>query len=130
MISSHYENLSFHDASIENIERGEGFISLKIKGVFISKEHPDSKGIDWFVEEGILKLSEVTSERATFWDDDKEAKQHPEPEFPLDEIMNSSFNGEVFSFDGFLKTEPWYEWFVSCRSFELISLSKRPWRNS
>jgi len=44
--------------------------------------------------------------------------------------MHSSFNGEVFSFDGFLKREPWYEWFIYGIGFELKVLKKSQWKNS
>jgi hypothetical protein len=130
MISNHYEKLSFHDAFIKSIERSEGVVNIVVEGAFLSEEHPSSGGENWFIEEGILKLTGVEKESAAFWNDEKEAQPHPEPEFPLDEIMNSSFNGEVFSFDGFLKTEPWYEWSVYGSGFEFIVLKKSPWKNS
>ena len=118
-ITSEFNKLSFHDASVEGIERQSGSISLQIKGAFISKEHPASRGQDWKVNEAKLTILGVTEERATFWDDDKAAKEHPEPEFPLDEIMNASFIEGVFSFDGFKETVPWYEWFITANSFVL-----------
>lgn len=68
----------------------------------------------------------MTEERATYWDDDKAARAHPEPEFPLDEIMHAHFVDGVFSFDGFKETLPWYEWFITANSFvlEVKSVSK------
>lgn len=114
-----FNKLGFHDAFIESIERQSGSIILDIKGAFISKEHPSSDGYDWTVEEAKLEILGVTEERATFWDDDKAAKEHPEPEFPLDEIMHSHFIEGVFLFDGFKQTAPWYEWFIAANSFAL-----------
>lgn len=118
-ITTDFDKLGFHDASIENIERQSGSIILVINGSFISKEHPKSEGHDWRVEEATLEILGVTKERATFWDDDKAAKEHPEPDFPLDEIMHAHFVEGVFSFDGFKQTVPWYEWFITANSFVL-----------
>lgn len=118
-ISTEFDKLGFHDASIENIDRESGSIILEIKGAFISKYHPDSNGFDWTVENARLEILGVTEERATFWDDDKAAKEHPAPEFPLDEIMNANFAEGAFSFDGFKETIPWYEWFITASSFIL-----------
>ncbi|WP_188150496.1 hypothetical protein [Teredinibacter waterburyi] len=125
-LSTDFDKLGFHDASIEKIERQSGSVILEIKGVFISKEHPGSDGQDWKVEEAILEILGVTEERATHWEDDKAAKEHPEPEFPLDEIMHAHFVDGVFSFDGFKQTVPWCEWFITANSFilEVKSASK------
>lgn len=116
-LANDFDKLGFHDASIENFERRADSIVLEIKGAFISKEHPSSQGQDWRVEDAQLEIIGVTQEKAMFWDDDKSAKEHPEPEFPLDEIMHAHFIDGVFSFDGFKQTVPWYEWFITANSF-------------
>ena len=95
-LTTDFDKLGFHDASIENIERQSGSITIEVKGAFISKEHPCSDGQDWTVEKAKLVILGVTEERAAFWDDDKAAKEHPEPEFPLDEIMHAHFLEGVF----------------------------------
>lgn len=77
VISNHFDKLSFHDAAIKRIERGEGVVSLFVEGAFISEDHPRAEGMNWFVEEGILKLVGVQNENAAFWDDEKYAKPHP-----------------------------------------------------
>ena len=118
-IASHFDKLGFHDASIVSIERHESSITLVIKGVRIYKEHPDSNGNDIKLENAKLTILGVTEESATFWDNDKAAKVHPEPEFPLDEIMHAHFIKGVFSFDGFKQREPWCEWFITAKSFVL-----------
>jgi len=125
-LTTDFEKIGFHDASIENIEREGNSILLELKGAYISKEHPKSGDQDWSVEEAQLRILGVTGERATFWDDDKSAKEHPEPEYPLDEIMNANFKNGVFSFDGFKDTESWYEWFITANtfSFEVKKASK------
>ena len=43
-LTTDFDKLGFHDASIENIERQSGSIILVINGAFISKEHPKSEG--------------------------------------------------------------------------------------
>ncbi|GAA6186882.1 hypothetical protein Q4567_18730 [Aliiglaciecola sp. 2_MG-2023] len=125
-LTTDFDKLGFHDASIEKIERQSESVILDIKGAFISKEHPGSGGQDWKVEEATLEILGVAEERATYWDDDKAAKDHPEPKFPLDEIMHAYFMDGVFLFEGFKQTEPWYEWFITANSFilEVKSASK------
>lgn len=118
-LSTDFDKIGFHDASIEKVERQPGSIVLELKGGFISREHQNSKGHDWNVEEARLEIRGVTEEKAIFWDDDKIAKDHPDPDLPLDEIMNANFKEGVFLFDGFKKTEPWYEWMISASSFIL-----------
>lgn len=116
-LATDFDKIGFHDASIESIKRQLGSIYIEISGAFVSKEHPGSNGQDWAVENATLRILGVTEERATYWDDEKSAKEHPEPEFPLDEIMHAYFVGGVFSFDGFKETVPWYEWFITANSF-------------
>lgn len=118
-ISTDFDKLSFHDAGIENIVREEDCILISINGAFISKEHPQAGGKDWFVESGTLKLLGVIFEEAKYWDDTKAAREHPQPEMPLDEIMHASFENGVFHFDGFRETVPWFEWFVTAQGFTL-----------
>ena len=116
-LTDNFENIGFHDAVIEKIERYGESIKLEISGAFISKDHPASDGQDWRVEKAILEICGVKNEKATFWDDTQVAKEHPEPDFPLDEIMHANFVDGVFSFDGFRQTIPWYEWFITANSF-------------
>ena len=118
-LTSDFDKIGVHDASIEKIERRSESVVLEIKGALVSKEHPGSGGQDWTIEEATLKILGVTEERATYWDDAKAVKEHPEPDFPLDEIMHASFKDGVFSFDGFKQTVPWYEWFITANSLIL-----------
>jgi hypothetical protein len=76
MITTNFEKLSFHDSSIENISRVEDSIIIEFEGAFLSKDHPDSGGCDWWIDEGILRLLNVAGEEAKFWYDDKEGKPH------------------------------------------------------
>jgi hypothetical protein len=125
VIRDRFENLSLHDASIEKIERSGNRVTIRFCGAFISKDHPESNGEDLVVEDGQLIIDGVTSEETKFWDDTRSPKEHPEPEFPLDEIMNASFKNGVFHFDGFKDSVPWYEWFVHANSFELTSFKHK-----
>ncbi|MFC3195949.1 hypothetical protein ACFODZ_16965 [Marinicella sediminis] len=119
MITTNFDKLSFHDASIEKIDRKPGEISIEFEGAFLSKEHPDSKGEDWVIESGVLHLLNVTDELPLFWYDDKEGKPHPSPDFPIDEVMNLDFNGDTFEFGGFLNREPWVQWVVNATGFKI-----------
>jgi len=124
MIHSHFDKLSFHDASIEKIVRADGSIVIEFKGAFLSSEHPESNGSNWVIEEGVLTLTGVTSEKTLFWYDDKEGKAHPSPDLPLDEIMELKYSDSMFSFAGFLDKEPWAEWFVGATGFNISITAK------
>jgi len=124
MITKDFDKFNFHDASIEKITRYTGVISIDFKGVFMSKEHPESDGVNWFIDKGVLQLCNVTSELPLFWYDDIEGKPHPEPELPIDEIMNVGFDGNVFEFRGFLRHTPWVQWTVNATQFKLEMKSK------
>jgi len=118
-ISSNFEKLSFHDSGIENIVRDSDRIRIEMENVFLSREHPESKGEDKLLNKCTLHIISVESEKAFYWDDDKSGKEHPEPNLPLDEIMNAKFENGIFHFDGFKNSNPWYEWFIKAESFEL-----------
>jgi len=77
MITTDFEKLSFHDSSIENINRIGDSIIIEFKGAFLSKDHPESGGHDWWIDEGKLTLLNVAGEEAKFWYDNKEGKPHP-----------------------------------------------------
>ncbi|ROQ19480.1 hypothetical protein EDC38_0062 [Marinimicrobium koreense] len=118
-ITSDFDKLSFHDAGIAKIVREDGCILISIEGAFISSDHPQAGEKDWVVESGTLKLLGVISEEAKYWDDTKAAREHPQPEMPLDEIMHASLENDVFHFDGFRGSVPWFEWFVTAQGFAL-----------
>lgn len=124
MITTDFDKLSFHDSSIENIERDGSSLTIEFKGAFLSKDHPDSKGRDWWIDEGRLRFLNVSGEEAKFWHDNKEGKAHPKPEFPLDEITNLDIEDGQFKFGGFLEREPWVEWNVKATEYEIEVISK------
>ncbi|PKA22314.1 hypothetical protein CH381_31535 [Leptospira sp. mixed culture ATI2-C-A1] len=84
-----------------------------------------AKQIDWRILEAILRIKNVRSEKSLEWIDTKEPKPHPNPSFPIDEIMDSKFNGNEFYFNGFLERSPWYEWYIESREFELNILKMK-----
>ncbi|MEE2603694.1 MAG: hypothetical protein VX595_11575 [Pseudomonadota bacterium] len=114
-----FDKLSFHEAEIVKIVRNNRTISIEVSGVFISREHQESKGKEWISEAATLVLLGVKAEVAKYWNDAKESNPHPDPEFPLDEIMHANFENGVFHFDGFRETVPWYEWFITAEGFLL-----------
>ncbi len=124
MITTEFEKLDFHDASIDSIDREEKNISIRFSGALLRKEHSYSGGNDWNIDQGILRLLTVLNEESIFWSGNQEAKPHLEPEFPLDEITNLEFDGSIFKFSGFLKREPWMTWNVTANSFEVEIIEK------
>ncbi len=124
MITTEFEKLDFHDASIDSINREEKNISIRFSGALLRKEHSNSDGDNWKIDQGILCLFSVSSEESIFWYGNQEAKPHPEPEFPLDEITILEFDGSIFKFSGFLRGEPWMTWNVTAKSFEVEIIEK------
>ena len=119
MITTNFEKLSFHDASIGKVDREPGAISIEFEGAFLSKEHPYSNGEDWVIECGVLHLLNVSSELSLFWYDDNAGKSHPTPDFPIDEVMKLDFDGKTFEFGGFLNHEPWVQWVINATEFKI-----------
>jgi hypothetical protein len=120
-ITTDFQHISFHDASLDKIVRRPGVVSIEFCGAFVSKEHPAALGRDWTIERGTLELLKVRGEEALFWYGDRVSMPHPEPDFPLDEVMHVKFDGTRFAFDGFLKNVPWYTWSVVATDFSLIT---------
>ena len=118
-INSNFDKLSFHDSGIVKIVRDCDKILLELENVFLSSEHPASKGKDKLLTKCTLHIFSVESEKAVYWDDDIAGKEHPDPDFPLDEIMHANFENGVFHFDGFKESDSWYEWFITANSFKL-----------
>lgn len=119
MITSEFDKFNFHDAAVNKITRGKGSISIEFEGAFMSKEHSESGGNDWVIDQGVLHLGNVSKEVPLFWYDNIEGKPHPSPELPLDEITNLEFNGVLFDFGGFLNREPWVQWLVYATEFKI-----------
>jgi hypothetical protein len=119
MITTEFDKFSFHDSSVEKVDRSPGIISIEFENAFMSKDHPEANATDWLIDSGVLHLCNVTSEVPLFWYDNIEGKPHPEPQLPIDEIMNLEFNGKQFEFGGFLKSEPWVQWLVNATEFKI-----------
>jgi hypothetical protein len=118
-IDRDFELIHFHDASIDDVSRNGDELILTISGAFLSSNHPQSNAKDWSIQEAKLHFMQVSEEDAKFWDDTKAPKPHPEPAFPLDEIMEASFENNSYKFSGFKNTVPWCEWAIKATSFNL-----------
>lgn len=119
MITSEFDKFSFHDAAVDKVTRSNGTISIEFEGAFMSKEHPESGGSDWAIDNGVLHLCNVSKEVPLFWYDNIEGKPHPNPVLPLDEITTLEFNSSLFDFGGFLNREPWVQWQVYATAFKI-----------
>lgn len=124
MITTDFDKLSFHDALIESIQKEEGIISIRFKGGFMSKNHPDSEGKEWEIRNGVLHFCNVSKEVPLFWYDDVKGQPHPQPDFPLDKIMDIEFDGTKFEVGGYLDSEPWVQWFVYASEFKVEIIEK------
>jgi hypothetical protein len=118
-IDEQFELIYFHDASIDGASRVGGDLVLNISGAFLSSNHPQSNGKDWSIEKAELHFEHVSEEVAKFWDDTKAPKPHPEPELPLDEIMEAKYEDGYYVFSGFKNTVPWSEWHIKSTHFIL-----------
>ena len=118
-ISSHFAKLGFHDAGINKIVRDSGVIEIEMEYVTLGCNHPQYEGETKILERCVLKFFEVTSEKALFYDGNQTKQEHPEPEFPLDEILTSEHENGVYRFSGFKNRAPWYIWLIEAQNFEL-----------
>jgi len=121
-IDSEFENLSFHDASIDLVERSQDRLSLMISGAFIGAKHSQSQGLDWHVARCIMRFIAVSSETAVTCLHTSEVIENTTPEFPLDEIMHATFENGIFQINGLKDTVPWHEWAIEAEGFELVIL--------
>ena len=62
---------------------------------------------------------------AELWTDSVAPKVHPNPELPLDEIMNNSVVGNVLELGGFTGASDWAVWRIRASSF-IIKWSGEP----
>lgn len=124
LITTNIEKINFNGASVEAINRDSGLVAIEFKSALLSKEHPQSEGSDWMIEEGVLRLLNVSSEEAFFWYDGKESKPHPNSEYPLDEITRIEMENGVFKLSGLLDREPTVEWNIYANNFELELVDK------
>ena len=109
-----------------NVTRSNGVVSIEFLGAFMDKSHPDSGGVDWVIDKGVLHICNVTKEVSLFWYDNIEGKKHPKPEIPLDEITTLGFDGRLFEFGGFLNHEPWVQWQIYATNFKIEIIGKHP----
>lgn len=65
-LNSDFDKLGFHDTSIEKVERQPEVDILEIKGIFISKEYPNSYGQDWRAEYARLEIWVNSSVRHSY----------------------------------------------------------------
>lgn len=116
-ISRNFNQLSFHDASVLSIERGDEKIEVFFDFIIVVPEHPDAKGKMVELRNAKVTFLKIKSERALIWYDDKSQRDHPNPDVPVDEIMNSTQKGEYFHFDGFWQRTDWTEWYIYTDNF-------------
>ena len=129
-ITSNFDQVSFHDSTIESVERATGIIIIHFDFAIIAADHPHSR-------DGLIKLSKVlltlhgvTSERALIWHDDKTPLDHPNPVSPISEVMHGTMKDSVFHFDGFWKPDDWSEWYISSTRFTLVGVPLSPTDNA
>lgn len=118
-ISRNFNQLSFHDASIESVKRDSERIEVSFDFVIVAPEHPDASGKVIELRNTTVTFPHVKSERALIWHDDKSPIEHPNPEAPVNEVMHGTHKGDYFHFDGFWQPDDWSEWYIYSDSFTL-----------
>ncbi|WP_432467717.1 hypothetical protein [Agarivorans sp. Z349TD_8] len=111
-ISRNFNQLSFHDASIESVKRGKDHIEVLFDFVIVAPEHPDAGGEVIELRNATVTFSHVKSERALIWYDDKSPIEHPNTEAPVNEVMHGTHKEDYFHFDGFWQPNDWSEWYI------------------
>ena len=118
-ITANFNQLSFHDSTIESVTRDNGEIEITFEFVVVAPEHPQGNGSLIEIRNAKLKLLGVSSEKALIWHDDKEPLNHPNPNIPVNEVMHGTLKEEGFHFDGFWQPNDWSEWFIVAKGFML-----------
>jgi len=116
-ISRNFNQLSFHDASIESVKRDAERIEVLFDFVIVAPEHPDAHGDVIELRNAMVIFSRVKEERALIWHDDKSPIEHPNPEAPVNEIMHGTQRDDYYHFDGFWQPDDWSGWFIYTDNF-------------
>ena len=129
-ISSDFNNLSFHDALVNCVRRHDDRIEIEFNFVIVTPEHSIANGDVIELKNVNVVFSEVQSENALIWHDDKAPIQHPNPHSPLREVMHGTQKQEYFHFDGFWQPDDWCEWYIYTNIFHVSGESERSTRES
>ncbi len=119
-ITTFFNQLSFHDSIIESVSRCGNTIEITFGSVVVAPEHPQTNGNVIEIRNAKLNLFGVTAEKALIWYDSKAPLHHPNPSFPVNEVMHGTLKETGFHFDGFWQTDNWSEWFIVAKSFVLV----------
>jgi hypothetical protein len=116
-ISNNFNQLSFHDASIESVLRVDDCIEIMFDFVVVAPEHPAAKGEVVELKEAKVIFKKIKAEKALIWHDDKSPINHPNPNSPVNEVMHGTQKEGYFHFDGFWQPDDWSEWFIYSDTF-------------
>ena len=116
-ISRNFNQLSFHDASIESVKRDMEKIEISFDFVIVAPEHPDARWKVIELRNATVTFPHVKSERALIWHDDKSPIEHPNSEAPVNEVMHGTQKEDYFHFDGFWQPDDWSEWYIYTDNF-------------
>ncbi|MEZ9597150.1 hypothetical protein AB4298_21325 [Shewanella sp. 10N.261.52.F9] len=116
-VSSNFDQLSFHDSTIESVQRLNGCIELTFDFVIVAPEHPDANGSVIELKKAKVIFRRVKSEKALIWHDDKSPIEHPNPDCPVNEVMHGTQKEDYFHFDGFWQQDDWSEWYIYSGNF-------------
>lgn len=116
-ITSNFNYLGFHDASIESVNRHSDTLEVLFDFVIVAPEHPDANGTVIELRNVKASFNHVSSEKALIWHDDKAPIQHPNPEAPVNEVMHGTQKDDYFHFDGFWQPDDWSEWYIYATGF-------------
>ena len=118
-LSSYFNHLGFHDASIESVLREDDRVEVRFDFVIIASEHPEADGRVIEIKGAKVIFTQVTSEKAVIWHDDKSPIEHPNPDIPILEVMHGTQHDDCFHFDGFWQSDDWSEWYIYSNNFVL-----------
>ncbi|MGF1742226.1 hypothetical protein L4C34_14290 [Vibrio profundum] len=116
-ISNNFNQLSFHDATVESVRREADCVEIMFDFVVVAPEHPAAKDNVIELREVRVIFNKVKAEKALIWHDDKSPICHPNPSSPINEVMHGTQKEEYFHFDGFWQPDDWSEWLIYTDSF-------------
>lgn len=114
-------DVSFHDSTLERVEREEGRIVLHLDRVAVRLRSSGSMPGDerlWLDQVRVL-CDAARTRKLEFWRDSIAAVEHPAPGHPMVEIMGSEYGEGVLELSGFGPSSGWVVWQIEARRFQL-----------
>lgn len=114
-------DVSFHDSTLERVEREEGRIVLHLDRVAVRLRFSGSMPGDerLGLDQVRVFCDAARTRKLEFWMDSIAVVGHWAPEHPMVEIMGSEYGEGVLELSGFGPSSGWVVWQIEARRFQV-----------